>query len=53
MNLGYIEITEDYYFKNKQRWYLQYLTILIVHVFTFTVIVYKLENILFDCNKLV
>ena len=43
-----ITINKSYSFKNKQRWYLQYLTILIGHVFTFTVIVYTLENILFQ-----
>ena len=41
-----ITINKSYSFENKQRWYLQYLTVLIGHVFTFTVIVYSLENII-------
>mgnify|MGYP000418368260 FL=1 len=41
-----ITVNKSYSFKSQKRWYLQYLTILIGHTFTFTIVVYNLEKLL-------
>jgi len=41
-----ITIFKAYSFKSQKRWFLQYLTILVGHTFTFTIVVYNIEKLL-------
>lgn len=42
----YTTIHDSYRFVTKERWYMQYLLIFVFHMFTFSVIIYLLEDLL-------